>query len=212
MPAPRTNPDLVQRFAFSSTDDAEVTEFIRRAYGDNETRFGPIRDGARFTARVHATPVISTDYIRTSIDYDGTLPEGFTDYVFTQVHGGRVQFGSRDGDLMASPGSLALHTPGDPLEFSVRAVEATTVSLPPDRLARVAEDLTGVPGIRFHDRTPISPAMHRYWQALLRLVRGAVADPVSPMSSPLLAEDLARTVATAALHVFPNTTMTRQHT
>ena len=36
-------------------------------------------------------------------------------------------------------------------------------------------------------------------------------DPESPLGSPLLAEDLARTLATAALHTFPNSTMTQQH-
>ena len=32
------------------------------------------------------------------------------------------------------------------------------------------------------------------------------------MNSPLVAEEMIRTAAVAALHVFPNTTMTRQHT
>ncbi|AEV89101.1 putative thc operon regulatory protein [Actinoplanes sp. SE50] len=64
---------------------------------------------------------------------------------------------------------------------------------------------------RFHGITPVSASMARYWRSLIALVSGALSDPVSPLNSPLLAEDLARTVATGALHVFPNTTMGRQH-
>jgi transcriptional regulator GlxA family with amidase domain len=52
--------------------------------------------------------------------------------------------------------------------------------------------------------------MLQYWRALTGLVHGGLMDADSPLQSPLLAEDLARTVATAALHVFPNTTMTQQ--
>jgi len=212
MPTPPTDPDLVERFSFSSTDDSEVTEFIRQTYADNTTRFAPIRSGARFAAQVHATPFISMDYIHTSIDYAGALPQGFDDFVFTQVHGGNVLFRSPDAELLAAAGQLSLHTRHVPMDFVVEGIEATTVRLPHDRLVRVAEDLTGTPDLRFHDLTPISAAMSRYMQALLGLVRGALADPETPMNSPLLAEGLSRTVATAALHVFPNTTMTRQHT
>ncbi|MFY0409833.1 hypothetical protein, partial [Solicola sp. PLA-1-18] len=64
---------------------------------------------------------------------------------------------------------------------------------------------------RFLDITPVSPAMLRFWRSPVTLTSGALADTDSPLSSPLVADDLARTVSAAALRVFPSTTMTRPH-
>jgi len=211
--APLTQSGLVQRSSFSSNDEAEVTGFIRQTYADNTSRFAPIRNGARFSALTHDTPVMGADRVLTSIDYEGTSAEGFHDYVFFVVHAGRVQVSSRDADTVASDGDVAFYPLGVPIGFAMHAFDVTTIRLPADRIDRVAEETAGVPAaeLRFHDITPVSASMHRYWRALLGLVSGALMDPASPLSSPLLAEDMARTVATAALHTFPNTTMTRQH-
>ncbi|MGY1593675.1 hypothetical protein ACI79D_17000 [Geodermatophilus sp. SYSU D00708] len=213
MLAPEAQPALVQRSSFSSDDEAEVTGFIRQVYADNTSRFAPIRNGARFSALTHDTPVIGADRVRTSIDYAGSSSEGFHDYVFFVVHAGSVAVSSRDADTVASGGDVAFYPLGVPIEFAMHEFDVTTMRLPADRIERVAEETAGVPAaeLQFHDITPISASMHRYWRAVLGLVSGALMDPVSPLSSPLLAEEMARTVATAALHTFPNTTMTRSH-
>lgn len=213
MSAPHDHPDLVQRSSFSSEDDAEVTEFIRRTYAENRSRFAPIRNGARFSALTHDTPVIGADRVRTSIDYAGTSTEGFDDFVFFVVHGGSVQVNARGADTTAAGGDVAFYPLGVPIEFVMHGFDVTTVRLPANRIQQVAEDTTGVAAaeLRFHDITPVSTSMHRYWRSLVGLVGGALMDSASPLSSPLLAEDMARTVATAALHTFPNTTMSRQH-
>ncbi|SDC23421.1 Helix-turn-helix domain-containing protein [Geodermatophilus telluris] len=213
MSVPQARPGLVQRSSFSSSDEAAVTEFIRRMYADNTSRFAPIRNGARFSALTHDTPVIGADRVRTSIDYTGTSGEGFSDYVFFVVHAGSVQVGSRVSETVASAGDVAFYPIGVSVDFAMHGFDVTTVRLPAERIARVAEDATGLPGtgLRFSGTTPVSPSMHRYWRSLLGLVSGALMDPVSPLDSPLLAEEMARAVATAALHVFPNTTLSRQH-
>ncbi|MGY1671967.1 helix-turn-helix domain-containing protein [Geodermatophilus sp. SYSU D00710] len=161
-------------------------------YADTRSRFAPIRNGARFSALTHDTPVLDADRVRTSIDYAGTSTEGFQDYVLFVVHAGSVQVGSPGAGTTASAGDVAFY---------------------PLRVGRVAEETTEVPAAeaRFRGITPVSAPMHRYWRSLLGLVTGALMDPVSPLNSPLCAEEMARTVATGALHTFPNTTMTRQH-
>ena len=213
MPAPQTPSGLVRRTAFSSHDEAEVTDFIRQMYADNTSRFAPVRNGARFSALTHDTPMMGADRVRTSIDYGGISAEGFHDYVFFVVHAGSVRIGSRGIDTITARGDVAFYPLGVPIEFTMRGFDVTTLRLPAGRIARAAEDMTGVPGaeLRFHGITPISAPMRRYWRSMISLAGGALMDPVSPLESPLLAEDLARTVATAALHVFPNTTMNRQH-
>ncbi|GGQ64650.1 AraC family transcriptional regulator [Couchioplanes azureus] len=214
MSAPQTQSGLVRRSSFSSHDDAEITEFIRQVYAGNKSRFAPVRNGAQFSALTHDTALIGADRVRTSIDYRGTTTaEGFRDYVFFLVHAGSVQVKARGADTIASRGDIAFYPLGVPVDFVMHHFDVTTLRLPSDRIDRVAEDTTGVPAaeLKFHGVTPISAPMRRYWRSLLGLVSGALMDPVSPLSSPLLAEDLARTVATAALQVFPNTTMNRQH-
>ncbi|MGY1609452.1 helix-turn-helix domain-containing protein [Geodermatophilus sp. SYSU D00700] len=133
--------------------------------------------------------------------------------MFFGVHAGSVQVGSPGAGTTASAGDVAFYPLGVPIEFAMRGFDVTALRLPADRVGRVAEETTGVPAAeaRFHGITPVSASMHRYWRSLLGLVTGALMDPVSPLNSPLLAEEMARTVATGALHTFPNTTMTRQH-
>ncbi|SDM11029.1 AraC-type DNA-binding protein [Geodermatophilus siccatus] len=213
MSAPQEQPDPVRRSSFSFHDEAEITDFIRQTYAENATRFAPIRNGARFSALTNDTPVLGADRVRTSIDYTGTSTEGFSDYVFFVVHAGSVQVSSRDADTIAHGGDVAFYPLRVPVQFDMHGFDVTTMRLPADRIARVAEETTGVPAaeLRFHGITPVSASMHRYWRSLLGLASGALMDPDSPLSSPLLAEDMARTVATAALHTFPNTTMTRGH-
>lgn len=205
--------DLVQRGSFSSQDEAEVTEFIRQTYADNTSRFAPIRNGARFAARTHDTPVLGSDRLRTTIDYSGTTEQGFTDLVFFVVHAGTVRVTSADHDVLVAPGDTAVYPLRVPISFAMHGFDVTTVRLSADRVRQVAAETTGIAPDRlaFHALTPASPPLHRYWRSLVGVVGGALSDPASPLGSPLLAEDLARTVATAALHVFPNSTMTRQH-
>ncbi|GAB2596955.1 hypothetical protein Aab01nite_72410 [Paractinoplanes abujensis] len=205
-------PEFVRRSSFSSDDESEVTEFIRKMYADNQSRFAPIRTGARFSALTHDTPLIGADRVRTSIDYSGTSADGFHDFVFFVVHAGSVQIGSRLGGTIAGGGDVAFYPLGVPIDFAMHHFDVTTLRLPADRIKQSAEEMAGIPAAQTHFRgiTPVSPSMARYWRSLIALVSGALTDTESPLNSPLLAENLARTVATGALHVFPNTTMTLQ--
>lgn len=114
---------------------------------------------------------------------------------------------------MVPRGGAVLIPLGVPVQVATPGYDVTAVRLPARRVRQAAEDTTGVPGarLRFHAMSPVSPAMLRYWRGVSALAAGALADENSPLDSPLLAEDLARTAATAVLHTFPNSTMTRQH-
>ncbi|WP_380175395.1 helix-turn-helix transcriptional regulator [Kineococcus sp. DHX-1] len=209
--APRPSSEPVQRTSFASADEVEVTDFIRRMYADHRTRFDRVRRGARFSAHTHDTGALGADRVRTSIDYRGVSADGFADHVFFVVHGGTVRVSSRTADVTCGRGDASVYPLGLPVEFDMHGFDVTTVRLSSERVSRVAREMSGEPAVRFLGTTPVSPAMHRYWRSLVRLVGGALADPDSPLASPLLAEDLAGTVAVAALHTFPNTALTREH-
>lgn len=203
----------VRRSSFSSSDEAEITDFIRTTYADNSTRFAPMRHGARFSARTHDVPALGADRLRTSIDYSGTSEKGFADLVFFLVHAGSVQIRSGGTGTTAGPGDVALFPLRVPLDFVMRSYDVSTLRLPVERVAQAGEDRSGPAGaaVVFHGTRPVSAAMHRYWRSLAGLAGAALADPESPLGSPLLAEDLARTLVAAALRTFPNTTMTQEH-
>lgn len=203
----------VQRTSFASSDEDEITAFIRQTYGENRSRFARVRGDARFSAQTHDVAQIGADRVRTSIDGDGTSEQGFSDWVFFVVHAGCVTVRSRAGETVSCAGDVACYPLATPVDFLMRGFDVTTVRLSSRRVARVAEELTGTPAdtLVFHATTPISPGAARYWRALTGLVSGALSDPATPLGSPVLAEELARTVATAALHTFANSTMTRQH-
>jgi AraC-like DNA-binding protein len=211
-------PTLVHRTSFASQDEDEVTGFIGRMYAEHRSRFAPITHGASFSARTHdavtgEAPVVGADRVRTSIDYTGTSEDGFADYVFFVVHAGSVRIGSADVGTTARAGDTAFYPLHVAVDFDMHHFDVTTLRLPAHRVDQVAEETTGVPAgeLRFHDISPVSAAATRRWRSLVGLVGGVLTDPDAPLSSPLLAEELARTAAVAALHTFPNTSMTRQH-
>lgn len=100
-------PDGVLRSSFRSDDDAEIAEFIRQTYADDQWRFAPIRAGAHFSALTDDTAVIAADRVRTTIDYGGRAPDGFHDCVFFVVHAGSVPVASRAAGALASRGDVA---------------------------------------------------------------------------------------------------------
>ena len=201
----------VRRSSFSSDDENEITDFIGRTYAENTSRFARIRGGAQFTARVHDTAMFGADRVHTSVDYRGQSP-GFDDFVFFTVHAGSVRMTGPNTDRLVARGDVAFYPLGVPIAFGMDRFDVTTLRIGADHVRRVAHDLTGIApeDVRFLDTTPVSPSMYRYWRSLMAHVAGAIAEPESPFVHPLLAHDTARTIAGAALHVFPNTVLTRQ--
>lgn len=213
MTAPVPASTAVRRGSFSSGDDGEVTEFVRRTYADFTPWPRAGRPGAWFSAVSADVPAIGTDRVRTSMGYSGRAERGFEDYVFYVVHRGGVATESGLGSTSTTAGDVACNPVGLPVAVSARGFETTTIRLSAGLVSRVAEEMSGMPAadLRLRGLQPVSASMGRYWRSVTGMVSGALTDPDSPLSSPLLADDVARTAATAALHVFPNTTMTRQH-
>lgn len=196
----------VVRGSFSSSDAGRIAGFIERVYAENAVRLSPVRGRARFRLETHDTTLLGTDRLRSSIDYEVTSGAGVRDHVFLRLNAGEVRLDSRDRTVTAGPHDVLTYPLSRPLTSRLSGVDATVLRVPAHRLAACLEEVTGAPAseVHFLEFTPVSPQMRRYWNALTTLVAGALADDDSPLASPLLAEQMTRTVAVAALQTFPH--------
>lgn len=201
----------LRRAEFSSTDADEVTDYIERMYVGNKTTFGVVRGRAGFTAHYVDSGPIATDRVRCSIDYHGwTEPWDF--FCSLVLDHGWARMESNAGEVRLRPGDSMVYPLGLTIEFDLGDVGARVVRMPMASLDQAAELLGVAAGqLRIDGTRPVSPAMARYWRYHVGLVNGSLSDDRSPMTSVLLREELARLTALAALHVFPNTTMSQSH-
>ena len=199
----------VHRSSISSAVEEEITEYMRQIFVGNRSRFARTDDGARFAVHTTTTPVIAGDRIRSTLDYSQTV-DPFDYLLFFVVNEGRVRMGSRaGGQVDLTSGDATVCPVGVPVDFEMQDIGLSVLRLPVHRLEQVAEEARGIPGprLRFTGAAPVSPAMHRYWRSVVHLTTGALMDDPSPLAHPLVAEEMTRTVAVAALHAFPNTTL-----
>lgn len=210
MAAHSDHTEPVLRSSISSAVEEEITEFMRQTFVGARSRFAHGRDDARFAVETGEAPVIAGDRIRSTLDYSQTT-DPFDYMLFFVVNGGRVQMGSpATGEAHLERGGAVLCPVGVPVDFDMHDIDLSVLRLPIRRLEQTAEEIDGVAGsqLRFDALTPVSPAMHRYWRAVVATTTGALLEKDSPLSHPLLAEEMTRHAAIAALHTFPNTTMT----
>lgn len=203
-----TAPMPVERYAFSSTDSAEITDYIDRMYAGNRTRFLDVSPDATFTVTGVSTDTMATDRVRGAIGY-ATDSEPFDYLVFEHLIAGRYLL--RGGEeLLMRPGDVAVVPMGVGLSFEVHDLDMSLLRLPMDRVTAMAEGQVGTPAgrVRFQSAQPVSYAMGRYWRDLVGVVHRELMDPESPMGNPLVAEQATAGIAAAALTTFPNTAMT----
>ncbi|MGY1593673.1 AraC family transcriptional regulator [Geodermatophilus sp. SYSU D00708] len=207
-------PAAVQRSSFSSRDAEEVTEFYRQTYVDHRTRFGSVRDRDGSVDAVTAgVPGLVASDVRSGIDYS-LVPTGpWGSYLVSILRRGRMRLHHGGEELLVSPGEAVIFPHDAPLEAEVVDLHVRLLQLPTGRLDQVADEVAGVPvgALRFDAMTAVSPAMATYWRSVMTLASGALLAEDSPMNWPLVAEEMVRTISVAALHVFPNTSMTRHH-
>lgn len=202
----------VRRFRFSTGDEAETEDFIRRMYVDNRIRFDAVPEDARFTATGTEITGIAADRISSAVDYTAVC-EPFDYFFFLAVDRGRVRVRSGGTESIVLAGQTSVYPIGVPLDVGLVDLEVRTLRLPAARLAAAAHEISGIDhdDLRFDATTPVSPGMARYWSSVLELTNTGLLAPDTPVAHPLLAEELTRTAALAALRTFPNATMTSHY-
>ncbi|MFG1738640.1 helix-turn-helix transcriptional regulator [Micromonospora chalcea] len=117
-----------------------------------------------------------------------------------------------DGELRPfRPGDVFLNAhPGRPYRIRWRRGEVLLVQLDAGLLHQVVSPAPGrrPAPIRFTDLQSASPALAEHWRSTARYVRHAVLGNPEASRQPLVLGTAARTLATAALAVFPNTALT----
>ncbi|WP_051167595.1 helix-turn-helix transcriptional regulator [Actinoplanes sp. N902-109] len=131
------------------------------------------------------------------------------DYVLAGalVHG-RVLLRSRRDEVRLSEGDGFMYPIGAEYHCDCIDPGLANLRMPLSYIARIAEETTGIPAaaLRFQSLSPVSAPMRRYWSATLSFIAGQMnAAPTAP--DALIAGQLLRLGAAAALVAFPNTSM-----
>ncbi|MGC4863977.1 AraC family transcriptional regulator [Micromonospora sp. DT53] len=190
------------------TDDPErAHHLIAERFGEHRVRIsGP---PARFRYRqaiVRADELEIGDIRYTMRSRSESLP--YADLAVTTVTHGRYAVRTNDEELRLGPGTTGRYPDVGAIHL-IDDLASVFVRLPMQRVAATASARTGLPAANFHftTMTPLSPPMALLWQSMTAFVRRQLAvDAV--VASPLARAGLVDLVATTAIAVFPNTTMT----
>lgn len=106
--------------------------------------------------------------------------------------------------LEETPGQRGTFDAGSAFADLVLPLRTVADAAAADPARDVAEDADGHPVVRFATSRPLDDEAERYWAALTRTAVQQVCGPAGPPASLLLREHLVRTLATAALGVFPS--------
>lgn len=194
----------------------ESAEVIRQVYIGHEPRLGrdhvgtefrvvsasaAVREGTLGADRVHVTVNFRTD----------TEPFGYL-FAMSVVHGVfAVAIG--DEDRRAVAGDVILFPPGSPVTAQWADLDAGILRLPISSAADLAAEKVGIDpaDLRFESMVPVTPRLGQYFRNVCALVGRELMADDSAAAHPLIAEEMVRTAAAAALATFPNTAMTTDY-
>lgn len=206
---PRLEP--VVRTKVATRDLGQASDIITRVYADNTF---VVREHPKdFELRIDSATAgpLTTSLVQYGLAgrADAAPTDVFTTLLVcrTTMH---MKVGSADPvDLTA--GTVWL---GDNERPVIARYESTSLfsmlQLPRGLLDEVASEVTGSDGapMRFLDNSPIDDRARRYWTSLQSFAQQQAMAADSPLAAPTIRDQLVRTLAQAALVVFPNSTMT----
>ncbi|MBT9607308.1 helix-turn-helix domain-containing protein [Microbacterium sp.] len=176
-----------------TTDVATTEAWLRAQYGRVDLR----ADEAAYAEHLVGDAAFSLRHLEWSARVDLSY-ESDRFLVVSSTPGCAWSVGQAEGEFSVSPGMLQ---PGDRLVARVDHPELEVVTFDPERLAATARTLYGDDDldVRFRGVDPVSPPLRAYWESTLRWARTQV--PI--MAEPLVRAHVHRTLAVAALEVFP---------
>lgn len=194
----------------------ESAEVIRQLYIGHEPRLGRDHAGTEFRvvsarAGVRAGP-LGADRVHVTVNFrTATEPFGYL-FAMSVVHG--VFAASTGGDeCRAGAGDVLLFPPGAPVTARWTDLDAGILRLPVACAADLAAERFGIDAadLRFESMSPVTPRLGQYFRSVCATVGRELMADGSAAAYPLIAEEMVRTAAAAALATFPNTTMTVAH-
>ncbi|SCG34054.1 helix-turn-helix transcriptional regulator [Micromonospora humi] len=198
----------VRRTELSTRDPDVARTAIAEACGEHRPHFRGGRREFRFAMRiVQAGPLA---LYRAAHSMDAWVESGpYPDFMAAHVVRGRFRFVEGDDELLVPAGGVGRY-PSRRSVLHWTDVIGTTVRLPMEQVARIAQRRVETPprDFRFLGLAPVSPAMAHAWAHLSTFLTRMAATPDNGLDQPLVRASLTDLVATTALAVFPNTTMT----
>jgi AraC-like DNA-binding protein len=200
--------DEIDRTDFVLTDADEVHEAFRAIYGGRATDDGDTSD-ARFEMHAAQAGGLTVERVvhnmRCSADFE---PDDRL--LITSVLGGQLDIEAVGEQGRPEIGEAVLSPADEPWRSSWSAFSCATVRLPASAVATVAQSRYGVPSgrFRFSGVSAVTPEMNRAWTSLNRFVHSQFAERTELVANPLLRPLLMDYIASTAISVFPNTTMT----
>lgn len=191
------------------TDPDAAHAYFRQNITDLAVDVAPVFDR---TFRLHSVATALGDVGLAHLHYSGsaqltTVPS--PDLNATYVLRGQPSIGLGRDDYRLTPGDVGVMPTDQPCTAAFLDMDVINVHLPRALLEETATAAGLAPhDLRFLDARPASAAMARYWRRTVdHVLRSVLGDPVTA-ASPLLVASARRSLAEAALAVFPNTTMT----
>ncbi|MBB5826522.1 helix-turn-helix transcriptional regulator [Micromonospora carbonacea] len=192
-----------------ATRDPELAHHtVTERYSAHRPRFSGSTRGFRFRLTVTQAGELGIDEIVHSMDAR-SWAEPYPAFMAVHVRRGWYRWQAGRDELALPPGAVGrFHDSAMVLDWS--DVVAGIVRLSTGHVARVAATRTdiAVAGFRFEGMAPVSAAMARAWVGLSAFLDAQAAAAGETLANPLIRASLADHVATTALAVFPNTTMT----
>ncbi|GAB2514811.1 helix-turn-helix domain-containing protein [Nocardia heshunensis] len=197
-----------RREELSSRDADEAVAFVTQMYSDNALRFWNAPPQCRVRTRATIwNDVIATE-IRSTIGYSCHIAPLHDHVYFERSLRGRARLRGGGNDFQQHRNDLIVFPYGVPIIADCDSHDVNLLHIPHTMLT----DLAAQSGIdstafRFTSLEPRDARSERFWGRLFDLTHHELTDPDSPVLTELVVQNLTRTLAAAALAVFPNTTM-----
>ncbi|MEV0251750.1 AraC family transcriptional regulator [Nocardia sp. NPDC050712] len=199
-----------RREELSSRDAEEAVAFVTEMYADNALRFweAPPRSRVRTCATVWGE-VIATE-IRSTIGYSCHIAPIEDHIYFERSLRGRARLRGGGHDFQQHRNDLVVFPFGVPILADCDSHDVNLLHIPYHMITELAAQsgLDRAP-FRFTSLEPRDARSERFWGRLFDLTHHELSAPGSPVLTELVVQNLTRTLAAAALAVFPNTTMDR---
>ena len=213
-------PDTVpiRRQEFASTDSDEVSDYLGRVYTRNRLRLSEDNGRARIAIGLAAGATLTADHFTSTLGFR-TEADPMDHPVFVHLRGGAYRVWTRRNHhadrqpMELTPGCDGLQPPNVDLAAEAHGLDLDVLRLPDHHFVEAAASAHGEAAaarLRFLDWHPLDAGRARYWRALAGGVYREMMALDSALTHPILADQAASCLATAALLVFPNTTLTER--
>ncbi|MGN2641179.1 helix-turn-helix transcriptional regulator [Nocardia takedensis] len=208
----------IRRQEFASTDSEEISDHLGRVYTGNRLRLSEENGRARMSIGLAAGATLTADHFSSTMGFR-TDADPMDCPVFVYLRGGgyrvwtrRTHHADREPMELAS-GADGLQPPRVDLAAEAHDLDLDVLRIPDHHFVEAAAAAHGEAAaqrLRFLDWHPLDAGRARYWRTLAGGVYLEMMALDSALTHPILANQAASCLATAALLVFPNTTLTEQ--